>query len=952
MPDRSSDGWGSVPVPQNPPRPAPSPRVMPRPQGPAPAVGPAQRPPAPALRPVSDRAPSAPPQPPADEGRSGCASTLLVALFVVAFALLIAGGALVAYASIARDLPPPEELQQRASHFASTIIYDRQGSVINEMADPNFGRRTVVPLDRISPNLVSATIATEDPNFYQHAGVDPVGIARAIYHAVREQDLSGPGGSTITQQLVKLTFLSAEKSISRKVKEAILAAEITRRYSKETILQIYLNEINYGNLAYGIEAAAETYFGKSAADLTLAEASLLAGLPQAPSYYDPYTRLWKADGTPGPVKERQGIVLSLMVRHGAITPAQADAAWVEPLQLKPLQQTVQSKYPHFIQFARSQVEKTLGPELLAKGGLRIYTTLDARLQDVAQEEVAKQVKALAGQNASNAALVAIQPKTGEVLAMVGSADFFNEQISGQINMAVSPRQPGSAIKPFTYLAAFEMPASVDVNAAAKSGSQISAIEPPGYWTASTALMDVRTEFPDGANPPYVPTNYDEKEHGLVTVRSALANSYNIPAVKTLEHVGLDRLKQMAASVGITTLTRPDYGLALTLGGGEVTLLELTGAYAVLANGGTRAAVSPIACVLDADGKLIWRGNGADAVASCTAAATKGAAPAVTPAPAQPVLNPQHVFVMTSILGDQEARRPMFGANAALLSLPDRPSAAKTGTSNDYRDAWTLGYTPDLAVGVWVGNADNKAMQKVAGSLGAAPIWQNTMKRALQGKPVQPFAEPPGIQRIRVCADTGTLPSEACQNTREELFATNQGPLPAQFDLHQRVRVDKVTGRLATDFTPADRIETRDVLIFPAKYRAWAEAHGIPQTAIEQQAFAFPPELALNSPANGDKATGIVQIAGRVHLPPPLVWRVEYGVGPDPIGWGVVAGPAQGDLDGIITGWDTAKPVAQHNVHDFSLRLAAYDPANLDYPAATSNVAYIQVIAATPTPSPT
>ncbi|MCX6030091.1 MAG: hypothetical protein NT169_12450, partial [Chloroflexi bacterium] len=344
--------------------------------------------------------------------------------------------------------------------------------------------------------------------------------------------------------------------------------------------------------------------------------------------------------------------------------------------------------------------------------------------------------------------------------------------------------------------------------------------------------------------------------------------------------------------------------------------------------------------------------GADAVASCTAAATKGAAPAVTPAPAQPAINPQHVFLMTAILGDQEARRPMFGASAALLSLPDRPSAAKTGTSNDYRDAWTLGYTPDLAVGVWLGNADNKPMQKVAGSLGAAPVWQNTMARALQGKPVQSFVEPPGIQRIRVCADTGTLPSEACQNTREELFAANQGPLPAQFDLHQRVRVDKVTGKLATEFTPADRIETRDAMIFPSKYRAWAEAHGIPQFAADQPAYAFPPELTLYSPLNDGTVTGVVEIGGRIHLPPPLVWRVEYGVGRGPIGWGVISGPAQGDVDGIIAGWDTAKPVAKHNVDDFSLRLAAYDPANMDYPAAVSNVAYVRVIVPTATPTST
>ena len=773
--------------------------------------------------------------------------------------MCVIGGIFIGYASIAAGLPAPDELQARASQFNSTLIYDREGGLLNEVADPNYGRRTAVSLDATSPYLKAATLATEDPNFYEHLGVDPVGIARALYHAVKYRDLdSGPGGSTITQQLVKLTFLSPERSLTRKIKEAILAAEITRRYPKDRVLEIYLNEIYYGNLAYGIEAASETYFDKRAADLTLAEASLLAGLPQAPAYYDPYTRLWNADGTPGAVKRRQSAVLSLMVKYGAISSDQADAAWQEPIKLKPLRQTYTSKNPHFVQYARSQVEQTLGPELLAKGGLRIHTTLDPRIQAIAEEEVAKQIKALAGQGAGNAALVAVQPKTGELLALVGSADFNNEKISGQIDMAISPRQPGSAIKPFTYLAAFEMPAAVSKDAAVSKltpdkSSQISAIEPPGYWTPSTAIMDIRTQFPDGAKPPYVPVNYDEREHGLVTVRSALANSYNIPAVKALEHVGIDRLKEMAKRVGITTLTRPDYGLSLTLGGGDVTLLEMTGAYAVLANGGVRVPVSPVACVLDADGKLIWRGNGSEAVTACKTA-QPGAARAVTPAPAQPVLNPQHVYLMTSILSDLEARRPMFGSSAELLSLTGRPAAAKTGTTNDYRDAWTVGYTPDLAVGAWVGNADYKPMQKVAGGIGAAPIWHNVMQRSLQGKPAQPFAEPPGIQRIRVCADTGTLPGEACPTQREEIFASGQGPLPGQYDLHQRVRIDKVTGRLATEFTPPDRVEERNVMLFPPKYRAWAEAHGIPQPAIELPTYAFPPELRLDAP-DQQRATG-------------------------------------------------------------------------------------------------
>ena len=869
-------------------------------------------------------------------------------LLGAALGLLIVGIGLVGYASIAAALPAPEELQARASHFNSTLIYDREGNLLNEVADPNYGRRTAVSLDAISPYLKAATIATEDPNFYEHPGVDPVGIARAIYYAIRYHDLEAtPGGSTITQQLVKLTFLSSERTLARKIKEAVLAAEITRRYPKDKVLEIYLNEIYYGNLAYGIEAAAETYFGKRAADLTLAEAALLAGLPQAPAYYDPYTRLWNADGTPGPVKRRQGAVLSLMVRHGAITAAQADAAWQAPIVLKPLRQTYTSRHPHFVQYVRGQIEKRLGPELLAKGGLRIHTTLDPHIQAIAEEEVAKQVKALAPQAAGNAALVAIRPNTGEILAMVGSADFYNEQISGQINMALAPRQPGSAIKPFTYLAAFEMPAAVNPDPAAEKSPQISAIEPPGYWTPATAIMDVRTEFPDGNRPPYVPTNYDGKEHGLVSVRSALANSYNIPAVKALEHVGIERLKEMARRVGITTLTRDDYGLSLTLGGGEVTLLEMTAAYAVLANAGVRVPTDPIACVLDADGLVIWRGNAAETVAACRAARGTAARP-VTPGPAQRVLNPQHVYLITSILADLEARRPMFGSSAALLSLPDRPAAAKTGTTNDYRDAWTVGYTPDLAVGVWVGNADYKPMQKIAGTIGAAPIWHNVMQRSLQGKPAQPFVEPPGIMRIKVCADTGTLPSVACPKQREEVFAANQGPLPAQYDLYQRVRIDRVTGKLATELTPADRIEERDLMLFPPKYRAWAEAHGIPQPAIELPTYAFRPELRLDAPVNGERLAGVVAVMGRVHLPEPLTWRVEYGVGPSPIGWGTLAGPNSGDFEGRLAEWDTAATAQLHDVHDFSVRLAAYDAALPDYPVAISNVAYVTVATNTPT----
>jgi membrane peptidoglycan carboxypeptidase len=869
----------------------------------------------------------------------------------------LSGIILAGYATVARALPSPDELQTRASQFASTLIYDREGSLLNEVGDPNYGRRTVVPLDEISPFLADATIATEDPNFYTHPGVDPVGIARAVYYAVKDRDLSGPGGSTITQQLVKLTYLSPERTLTRKVKEAILAAEITRRYPKDTILTIYLNEIYYGNLAYGIEAAAETYFGIPASELTLAQSAMLAGLPQAPAYYDPYTKLWEADGSPGPVKERQGDVLRLMVENGYITTSQADAAWEEQLELQPLRQTYSSRYPQFVLYARGEVERVLGPELASKGGLRIHTTLDPRIQEIAQEEVVSQVAKLGGQGATNGASVVVRPATGELLAMVGSADFEDEAISGQINMAVSPRQPGSALKPFTYLATFEMPAA-DIPPAPPTPAlgvtptgevAISAIEPPGYWTAASALMDVLTQFPDGANPPYVPTNYDDREHGLVSVRTALANSLNIPAVKALEHASIPQLQELLQRVGITTLTRPDYGLSLTLGGGEVTLLDLTGGYAVLANAGVRAPTSAIACVLDASGALLWTGSGADDVTACEEARGQ---PAVTPEPLQKALDPQHAYLITSILSDREARRPMFGAVSDLLGLPDRPSAAKTGTSNDYRDAWTIGYTPDLAVGAWVGNADYTPMKKIAGSVGAAPIWHNIMMRSLEGQPVTGFAEPQGIQHIQVCADSGTVPSPACPATREELFASGQGPLPATYDLHQRVWVDTTTGQIATEFTPADRVEERDVMVFPPKYQEWAAAHGYPVVMMEPPQYAFAPELAISEPQNDTTVGDLTPIYGRVHLPEPLIWRTEYGIGSGPIGWGVLGTSEAREVDGLLGEWDAGATVALHGVNDFSLRLAAYDPANMDHPLAVSNAVYVFVEASTPSPEPT
>ncbi|MCC9075857.1 PBP1A family penicillin-binding protein [Litorilinea aerophila] len=834
----------------------------------------------------------------------GLISGILAFVALAAFGL---GGGLIGYAVIAADLPAPDELTSRASSFQSTRIFDRNGELLNETFDPNAGRRQVVPLDRISPYLIQATIATEDANFYRHRGIDPVALLRALYYAVQEGDVVS-GASTIPQQLVKLVFLSPERSITRKVKEAILSAEISRRYHKDQILELYLNELYYGNLAYGADAAAETYFNKDVSELTLAEAALLAGLPQLPAYYDPYTH-------PDRAKARQGVVLSLMVENGYITPEQADAAWLEPLSYAPL--SYEMKAPHFTLYVRQQLESLLGPEALYQTGLNVTTTLDLSLQEMAQQIVQEQVNRLADRNVSNGALVALRPNTGEILAFVGSADFDNVEIDGQVNMALAPRQPGSAIKPFVYLAAFAQP---DKPLAER-------------WTPGTLVADIEEAFPDGANPPYVPTNYDNREHGLVTVRTALANSYNIPAVRALQTVGLPNFLELARRLGITTLTRPDYGLSLALGGGEVPLLELTGAYAVLANSGYRVPPVAILRITDSEGRVLCEMN---SDRPCQ------------PADAGQVVDPVDAFLITDILSDNEARSPTFGPNSVLRL--NRPAAVKTGTTNDFRDNLTVGYTPQLVTGVWVGNSDNSPMRDISGVSGAGPIWNQFMTAALVNEPVQEFTPPPGVRRFEVCADTGTLPSPACPETRQYWFAEDRPPLPPEKDLYQIVRLDRTSGRLATEFTPPEAIEEKVFKIYPEPYREWAEAHGIPQPpASPEETFAFAPELFIRQPVEGEVVGGVVTVVGTANVPEFDHYELSYGVSHDPGAFSPPIGPApeaarQPVLDGVLGQWDTRS--LGNGPH--TLRLVVYDRAGAMYETRVR----VFVEQPTPTPPPT
>jgi len=787
------------------------------------------------------------------------------------------------YYSIAATLPSVDDIQQRASQFETTRILDRNGGILYEILDPNAGRRTYVKLDKISPFLVAATLATEDKEYYSHPGFDPIAILRAFWQNFREGETVS-GASTITQQFIRSTLIPAQersqRSYLRKVREALLAAEVTRRYSKDEILELYLNEIYYGNLAYGVEATAQTYFGISAEKLTLAQAAFLAGLPQAPSVYDIYTN---RDAT----LHRMNDVLVLMVdtsnEQGCIYVSNSpqricvdtNSALVafEVISTTPFKEPeINMRHPHWVTYVRSILEAQYDPQTIYRSGFSVYTTLDPELQDAAEQIVRKQVDKLVDNHATDGALVAIRPGTGEILAMVGSADFNNVAISGQVNMAINPRQPGSAIKPLTYLAAFEK-----------------------GWTPATLIWDVPSEFPPSGDPndlrpPFKPVNYDDRFHGPVTVRYALANSYNVPAVKTLQFVGIydnpnipgeDGLIAFARRLGVTTFTRPDYGLSLTLGGGEVTLLEFTSVYATIANAGQRIPPYAITKILDYTGKVIYQ---------------------YQPQTPQPVLRPEHAFIISDILSDNEARTPAFGANS-ILNLPFQV-AVKTGTTNDFRDNWTVGYTPDIAIGVWVGNADYKPMQNTTGLTGAAPIWAQFMKVAiiqLTGDNPTSFVKPAGVVDRIICAISGTDPSQWCPEQRREYFVGDQPPLPKEQDLWAKINIDTWTGLRASPACPNFTKEEFVANITDPWAIKWVKDDSQGQAWAAEMNFPSPivfspsrdckvddprPIIAISSPVEGETITSSpVDISGRLDATADFAtYRIDYGLGLDPDKW--------------------------------------------------------------------
>jgi 1A family penicillin-binding protein len=815
-------------------------------------------------------------------------TTAAIVAIVVACLTVVAGVS--AYAYFAQSLPSAERLAGRTV-AQSTKIFDRNGELLFEVFDPNSGRRTVVPITRIPLVLKQATIATEDQSFYSNPGVDVRGLLRAIYYLAQTGRPVSGGGSTITQQLVKNTLLTPEPTIERKIREAILAFEVTRLYSKDQILEFYLNTISYGNLAYGIQAASETYFGKSAENLTLAEASLLAGLPQLPTLYDPC-----AD--PDAALDRQRAVLNLMVDEKYITREQATAASAETRQQiwsdafgKRCAQKASIKAPHFVVYVRELLEQRYGPEVVYKGGLQVYTTLDLRLQKIAEDEARKQIAALVGKNVTNASLVALNPKTGEIVAMLGSVDFFDKTIDGQVNVAIRLRQPGSAIKPINYVTAFQK-----------------------GWTPATVIADVKTVIPIPGQPDYEPINYDQREHGLVPVRTALASSFNIPAVKTLQFVGVPAMIETARKFGITTFKDARYyGPALTLGGGDVKLLELTAAFAVFANYGTRVPTTPLLRITDPTGKVLYDLK-------------------TNPPKGTPVADPRHAYQITSILGDVSARAPGFGTAGALRL--SRPAAVKTGTTNDWRDNWTVGYTPDLVVGVWVGNADNSEMEHISGITGAGPLWHNFMERALAGMPAQDFLIPPGMVRIEACNESGLLPTEVCppDHRRQEIFLAENSPTQSD-SVWQKIKIDKTNELLGNDNCPPETVEERVFAVYPPEARQWAVVHNIPQPPTERSPNCpeisnggIKPQMAITSPREWDYLRGVIEIVGTVQMPNFDHYTLQIGFGHDPQDWLQLLFGTNSIQDGVLGTWDTQRfPDGA-----YTIRLAMYDRAGNNF----------------------
>jgi len=647
------------------------------------------------------------------------------------------------YFFILRDLPSPDKLITREI-AQTTKIYDRYGNLLYKIYHNQ--NRILMPLEKIPLFVQQATIAIEDGGFYQHRGVSLVGLARVFYQFIFHNQVQG--GSTITQQLVKNALLSPERTLSRKVKEMVLAVLVEMRFSKEEILKMYLNEVSYGGTAYGIEEASQLYFGKSAGDLTLAEATLLAGLPASPTTYSPF------GAHPELSKKRQEMVLQQMVKENFIIKETAQKAEGEELRFTNRQENILA--PHFVMYIKEQLVDMFSPRYIEEGGLQIITTLDLSVQRLAEKAVGDEVARLGNLRVQNGAALVTNPQTGEILAMVGSGDYFDQENEGNFNVTTALRQPGSAIKVINYAVALQ-----------------------NGFTLSSIISDTPIIYRIPGQLPYSPQNYDNRFHGNVSLRTALASSYNVPAVKVLAALGLNRMIAMGKLMGITTWEDPSkYGLSLTLGGGEVRMTDMAVVYGTLANLGKKVSLQSIWQVSDSRGKALWTNPCLDQHSSFSKQATADGqlAGRANGAECQEQVMPSGVaFLLTDVLSDNQARAPAFGSNSILDILGYRV-AVKTGTSNNLRDNWTIGYTPSRLAAVWVGNNDNSPMSQVAsGITGASPAWHRIMEELLKQHLEVQFSLPDDIVEASICSATGTLDCSACPNPRREYFLKGTVP---------------------------------------------------------------------------------------------------------------------------------------------------------------------------------
>lgn len=654
----------------------------------------------------------------------------------------------------------------------STRILDRNGKLIYEIYTDK--RRSPVSLSDLPKYVPEATISIEDKDFYKHQGFSYTGIARAIFNTIFRQQLQG--GSTITQQLVKKALLNDERTIRRKAQELILTIIVEGIYTKDQILETYLNTIPYGGTAYGIEEASETYFNKPAKDLDLAQAALLVGLPQRPSTYSPF------GAHPELAKTRQEEVLTQMLANKYISKDEFDAADKEDLNYASI---TPPAAPHFALWIKEQLADKYGDKTVEQGGLRVYTTLDLDIQNTAQQAVATEVGKLKKQKVGNGAAIVTNPSTGEILAMVGSKDYFATDEDGKVNVTLAQRQPGSSIKPLNYALAIR----------------------DQKITPATAIADVPTCFQVLGQPGYCPVNYDGTFHGLVEARFALGNSYNIPAVKVLALNGIDNFINFATQMGITTFNDPSqYGLSLTLGGGEVKPYDMAEAYGTLANGGIKQPLIAITKVTD------WKGN-----------ILEETDPQKLKLTGSRVLDSSVAFLISHILLDNNARSAAFGSSSYLVVNGHPEVSVKTGTTNDRRDNWTIGYTADAVVVVWVGNNDNSVMSgAVSGVSGASPIWNKVIKATLDKAEKGAFdpsqkghawpSQPDGVVGATICADTGGAPGSDPGNpgcpVRFEYFLKGTVPTTSLITA-QDVQINNTTGQLAGPKDPPDSVHTEN-----------------------------------------------------------------------------------------------------------------------------------------------